>query len=399
MNGIEKPIWLSEEAHILAMLHVVLDRFDRQPGDVRQRHVTLAAEEQLPALAGNDSQADGTWAQILELERLGVLAVRAGRRAHYDADWKSARLAFAPLCEPVLRDWLHREWLEPAMLSWRRAVAALPDAFPGGCEPLLKRRIVIPNRSAEEILTALATLGKRGAPAGAGPQGPGTQGTAPATLRQLSATAFWGDSKVLDDRGDLIASLFPDLVVRERILVVAVHLPATCSGVLFIENQDTYTAAVGGFPEQARSFALIYAAGFRGTAARIRSRSGVLLHYSGDGSAALRPPFERWWYAEGTSHAPGPLWFWGDLDFAGMQILKALRSRFADVCAWRIGYEPMLEILRTRGGYSPPATDSQGQVDPGATGCPFADGELLPAVRSYGQIDQESGCFRSARTA
>ncbi|MDP9013844.1 MAG: DUF2220 domain-containing protein [Pseudomonadota bacterium] len=394
MNGIEKPVWLSEETHILAMLHVVLDRFDRQPGDIRQRHVTLAAEEQLPALASNDSQADETWAQVLELERLGVLAVRAGRRAHYDADWKAARLAFAPLCEPVLRDWLQREWLEPAMLSWRRAVAAHAGAFPGGCEPLLKRRIVIPNRSAEEVLGALATLGKRGATA-AGPQGPGAQST-PATLRHLSATAFWGDSKVLDDRGDLIAALFPDLAVRERTLVVAVHLPVICGGVLFIENQDTYTAAVAGFPEQARDLALIYAAGFRGTAARIRSRSGALLHYCGEGSATSCRAFERWWYEEGAAHAPGPLWFWGDLDFAGMQILKALRSRFADACAWRTGYEPMLETLRARGGYSPAATDSQGQVDPGATGCPFADGELLPAVRNHGQIDQESGCFRAA---
>ncbi len=393
MGGIDKPVWLPEEPQILAMLHAVLDRFDRQPGDARQRHVTFAAEEQLPALAGNDSAADAAWAQILELERLGVLTVRAGRRSPYDADWKSARLAFAPLCEPVLRDWLQREWLEPAMQSWRRAVESRAEAFPGGCEALLKRRIVIPNRSAEEVLAALATLGMRGALAVRGEQGPGAQGS-PATLRQLSATAFWGDSKVLDDRGDLLAALFPDLVVRERTLVVSVHLPASCRGVLFIENQDTYTAAVAGFPEEAGCLALVYAAGFRSTAARVRSRSGALLHYCGEGSAAMLPAFERWWYEEGP--VPGPLWFWGDLDFAGMQILKALRSRFADVCAWRPGYEPMLETLRTRGGYRPPATDAQGQSDPGVTGCPFADEELLPAARTHGQLDQESGCVRSA---
>ena len=117
------------------------------------------------------------------------------------------------------------------------------------------------------------------------------------------------------------------------------------------------------------------------------------MHYSGDGAAALCPAFESWWYEEGAPPAPG-LWFWGDLDFAGMQILKALRSRFTDAGAWRIGYEPMVATLRARGGYAPPVTDAQGQVDPGATGCPFADGELLPAVREYGQLDQESECLR-----
>jgi hypothetical protein len=56
-----------------------------------------------------------------------------------------------------------------------------------------------------------------------------------------------------------------------------VHLPERCKGVLFIENQGTYTAAAAGTPTEALEFALIYAAGFRGTAARVRNRLGSLL--------------------------------------------------------------------------------------------------------------------------
>jgi hypothetical protein len=63
--------------------------------------------------------------------------------------------------------------------------------------------------------------------------------------------------------------------------VIAVHLPERCKGVLFIENQDTYTAAAAGSPTEALEFALVYAARFRGTAARVRNRSGALLHYAG----------------------------------------------------------------------------------------------------------------------
>jgi hypothetical protein len=72
-----------------------------------------------------------------------------------------------------------------------------------------------------------------------------------------------------------------------------------------------------------------------------------------------------------------------------MQILKALRGRFDGLDAWRMGYEPMLEVLRARGGYDSSTAEDPGQTDPVQTGCPFADGVLLPAIRALGQVDQE----------
>jgi hypothetical protein len=207
------------------------------------------------------------------------------------------------------------------------------------------------------------------------------------TLRQLSATLFWGDSKILDDRGELIAALLPHFDIRERVLVVSVYLPAAYRGVLFIENQDTYTAAAAGTLSQARDFALVFAAGFRSSASRVRTRSGAMLHYAGAASPDLVSHFDAWWYDRGA--AAGACWFWGDLDFAGMQILKSLRSRFDDLRAWRPGYEPMLAHLRTFGGYGTEPIEGKGQVDPGLTGCQYADSVLLPAIRRFGQMDQE----------
>lgn len=90
----------------------------------------------------------------------------------------------------------------------------------------------------------------------------------------------------------------------------------------------------------------------------------------------------------------GPCAFRGDLDFAGMQILKALRGRFEDLTAWRPGYEAMLEVLRNRGGYNSPAAADPTQSDPQLTGCPLADAVLLPAIRQRGYIDQE--CMTTA---
>jgi Uncharacterized protein conserved in bacteria C-term(DUF2220) len=157
---------------------------------------------------------------------------------------------------------------------------------------------------------------------------------------------------------------------------------------LLIENQDTYTAAAAGSPSEAGEFALVYAAGFRGSAVRVRNRTGALLHYAGPGSRELAAQFDAWWYDGGTAF--GPTWFWGDLDFAGMQILKSLRNRFEEIEAWSVGYEPLRSQLQLGGGYGVRADDSKGQADPVLTGCAYADSVLLPAIRMFGRRDQES---------
>lgn len=373
MSDASQPPWLREEIEICALLNAALDRFDRQPGELRQRNVMLSAEKQLACLGRADALADQTWTLVKELERRSVLSIRRARRGAYDAEWNGARLVFAPASEPVLRDWLARERAEPAMQLWRRAVQQQAGAFPGGCDALMNRRIVIPDRTEQEVVAAFARLAAV---------------KAPATLRQLSTFAFWGDSKVLDDRADLVAALFPGIVLRERPIIVSVYLPPALAGVLFIENQDTYTAAIAGEPAASAAHALVYLAGFRSTAARIRRPEGACLHFAGEGAVAHRKSFERWWFDEET--IAGPICFWGDLDFSGMQMLKLLRDRFGDLHAWRPGYEPMLNELHRRGGRVASVSDQHRQLDPGSTGCEFADEVLLPAIRSNGFLDQES---------
>jgi hypothetical protein len=371
--AIERPQWLDDEADILALLSAALDLFDRQRGADRRRRIHLAAMDHLPSLARADAAADQVWGLVVELERREVLAIRRAVRSLYDVDWKGAKIAFSPEAEPMLREWLGRDWNAPAALIWRQAVERHAECFHDAGAALLAQRIAIENRTPEEIVGALAQAANM---------------TDPVTLRQLSATLFWGNSKILDDRAELIAALLPQLQIRDRALVIAAYLPEQCRGVLFVENQDTYTNAAAGMPAEARELALVFAAGFRGGASRVRSRSGSLLHYAGPGMIDHAKRFDSWWYQNGASF--GPTWFWGDLDFAGMQILKALRNRFEGLEAWVPGYESMLGELQSRGGYSGRIGEARGQVDPGDTGCAYADGTLLPAIRWYGQWDQES---------
>lgn len=363
------PSWLAEDEEIRALLHAALDRFDTQPGTERSKRLFLEPEKYLRTLQRGDASADETWMLIERLAALNICTVKASRSSPFDHAWTGAKLAFEPTVEPVLRAWLERPFIEPALQAWRRAINAHAHEFPGGVQALLARRIAIRGRSDEDVVAALARIGSM-----AGCR----------TLRQLSATLFWGDSKVLDERADLIAALFPQVQIRDRPIVAAVYLPLVSRGVLFIENQDSYALAASGSLPAAAQLTLVYSGGFRGAAARIRHPGGSLLHFAGPGRDTLRAQFERWWYEAVPSSIEA--WFWGDLDFAGMQILKSLRARFGDIHAWRPGYEPMATALHTGGAH--PADDRH-QTDPGATGCAYADDVLLPAIRRHGCWDQE----------
>lgn len=369
------PSWLHDEAELLKLLNAVVDRFDKQPGDQRQQRLTFSAEKQLPLLKKLNEEADQLWRFVLALKQQHLLDTKPGKRGPYDAEWKGARLAFAPDSEETLRHWLSRPREEPALQGWRETVARHAAEFPGDIEALLKRRITLPGWDDEQVVSAFARLGKI---------------NTPHTLRQLAARYFDGDSKRLDEREELLCTLFPELPLKPRSLVIAVQLPPQCHGVLFIENQDNYAHSLGGDDAATRGMALVYAAGFRGGAERIRERGAALLHYNGEHHRhGERDEFEAWWFAPQAT-PPGPLYFFGDLDYSGMAILAALRRRFGDVRAWQAGYAPLLERLRAGHGHTPELADKQQQNDPGTTGCDYADKVLLPAARRYGFIDQEA---------
>lgn len=369
---ISAPTWLQDEPEIQALLGAAVDMFDEKSGEERARPIFLKAQKHLACLAAMDEAADHAWSLLRTLADLQVLSIRRAKRNDLDPEWHDAKIAFEPESEPTLREWLARPALLSKMVRWREAVRQHAHLFVSGRELLESRRIVVPGHSDSQVVAGLARL---------------AQVRRPATLRQLSTFAFWGESKILDGRGDLIATLFPDLQVRERPIVVAVNIPEHVEGVLFIENQDNYSAAIDGELAAGRALASVFLAGFRGTAARIRSRQGVRLHFAGPG-IERRAQLESWWF-DATPWVQ-ECYFWGDLDFASMQMLKSLRQRFGDVRAWKPGYEPMLAALSAAGEQPQPSDARAEQVDPETTGCDFADRVLLPAVRAHGFWDQES---------
>ena len=83
------------------------------------------------------------------------------------------------------------------------------------------------------------------------------------------------------------------------------------------------------------------------------------------------------------------VYLWGDLDWEGMRILATLRASFGDVEAWQPGYDPMRERLLAGGGHRPEAADKRGQRSIAATGCHYADAQLVPLLDTFGFVDQE----------
>jgi hypothetical protein len=82
--------------------------------------------------------------------------------------------------------------------------------------------------------------------------------------------------------------------------------------------------------------------------------------------------------------------FWGDLDYAGMDILRTLRKSFPNTGGWRPGYGAMLTDLIMGGGHQPDEAGKEAQKKVIVTGCLYADLELLPALNYTGRfVDQE----------
>lgn len=216
-------------------------------------------------------------------------------------------------------------------------------------------------------------------------------------LREASARVFHGRSKVLDNRDELLRLLGASPgQFWEAPIQLLVDVPPAFDEVLFIENLVTFERMADARFAEWRGSLLVYAAGFKGSAKRLRHRNGcrIYLRASHADSLALEPSAARGLEAVGAwlvGRADMSVRFFGDLDFSGMQILASLREVFPDATAWEPGYSRLLSVVSSGGGHLPEAANKERQIDPVATGCHYADHALLPALRKVGRfVDQES---------
>lgn len=171
-----------------------------------------------------------------------------------------------------------------------------------------------------------------------------------------------------------------------QLLVAA---PDRFDHVLFIENAVTFERMADHHQADWENALLVFAAGFRGSAGRMRAQRGSRLYFrtGGQSGVGLRCAIEAWLYGRSDL----PVHFFGDLDFSGLQILASLREGFPGAQAWRPGYSALAALLQQGKGHSPSAADKDGQTEPLPCGCSYSDGVLLPLLLKTGRfIDQEA---------
>lgn len=385
-----RPRWLDEER----LPNRVLDRFLTKLESGQRLSMRVNSKTTPELFDFQDEDVRYQWELLKSLDKeFHILNIKLERNKAHQESYENARLYFNPDKEPLVRHWLNRPAIDPYALVWEAELAKQKHHFDDYGQALFERIVRLPDRGPEQTIKAFARIGK--------------ELQKPITLRALSARCFWGDSKFLEHNEQLVRDLFPSVEhnILPRPILMCVHLPEQLEHVLFVENQDTFLAlAAANLP----NYALVYSAGFRGSALRIRTPGNAVFSFMNHSNNAIKEAFEAWWFEANNKHAsnkdssnkdasnkvstinPIKTWLWGDLDFAGFTILKALRQTFSTIKAWQPGYLPMLNKLETGWGHGHEESGKGLQKDPEQTGCEFTDTVLLPAMREEGGfVDQE----------
>jgi hypothetical protein len=367
------------EPLVRRILARVIDRLDVQPAGERTNAIRIDLDHAIaPEIHHAESLAARAvaWAAVEGAVSAGwaTLGYRKHRR-HGSPEEREPYLEFrwTESIEGFIRDQLQRPRKTSYAGQWRERLTQANLSLPeDALARLAGSPIQIKGRSAEEVFARFLSIRELA--------------QQQLLLREVSSRAFWGLSKVLDARADLIALLLgcDECPFPEQPIVLNVHIHGVPRSFLFVENHVSFERlkASDALPHTA----MIFSSGFRGAAARLRRPGGCSIYYSRASGESAISAFEEILF----SFADVPVFFWGDLDYSGMAILKSLRSIFPSAQAWQAGYEPMLKRLTRGDGHTPIESGKEGQRVVEQVGCLYADSYLIPALQAHGCfVDQE----------
>lgn len=179
------------------------------------------------------------------------------------------------------------------------------------------------------------------------------------SARKESARCFWGLSKVFDNQETYKRYFGLEDMPISLLLYMQT---SSVEEVLFIENKDTFYEACDSGHEVFQNSVIIYASGYMASAKRIRQQLGskMYLELNSKHTTKSIEKFIAWFYKE--SDEDMPVYFWGDLDYEGMNILKALKMNFENIDAWEKGYNSMIKEVKKGFGHTPEMAGKERQV-------------------------------------
>ncbi|MCK9467596.1 MAG: DUF2220 domain-containing protein [Candidatus Absconditabacterales bacterium] len=359
---------------IYNLLNDVLNKLDLQPACERTNNIQYPINAKVfpslynPRVYKEDEDIENAIQILIDKE---IFTIKQSKKETFvDIRNKSkAKLIFNYNFEQLLRSFYKRE---VQTNSWKENIEQL-NCNADIKELMLNNRITIHEKKEYDIATQLLRLL--------------TSNNENKSVRHVSAKYFWGMSKVLDNREQIIN------YCKLRTMPILLHVKAMGNNpetILFIENQDTYIEAINSENAIFENYILIFSSGFKASAKRIRTENGSKIFFEDNcflGEEG-RKKFKQWLY--GDDELEFNIYFWGDLDFSGMNILSSLKKVFPNLKAWEYGYNKLLNALDYNNAHSPNLANKEGQTEPSLTGCKFTDTQLIPALK-YKQlfIDQE----------
>lgn len=366
------PVWLKEEPWLQRWLEWFAVRLDTDRSNALTRRVKKSTIPELYQF-GEDTAYRWQLLERLASEYSMFEIIYDKKLERHQERYENAQFRFHPESEDLLREWLNRPRIDPTTEAWKLAIEQYAGCFADRGAALLNPRPTAPELSPAEVVACFAAIADHL--------------DQQLTLREISARCFRGDSKFLDQRQELLQKLFGERAnnIQPRPLLLTAWAPAGFSQLLIVENQDSFLRLVDNSPA---GYALLYSGGFRASADRLTSEHTRFAFLPGSDASG----FEQQWRGGML-----PMYFWGDLDFAGMGILKALRSTLPQLAAWQPGYAPMVAMLERGDGHAYEQARKSGQIDPGTTGCTYADTTLLPMLRDTNLgVDQETISIRTS---
>lgn len=374
------PRWVQDEAAVSALLERLLDKMDDGV-----KPLLRINKKTVPELFVFDSDNNHyIWSLIALLQiDYQVLAITLERESPSSESYENAKVRLNIDKEDTLRLWLNRPKTLSNKQLWLEAVEHQCWDSEQQKQAARLNPLYYPQKTSQQLVSALLSA-----------KSSMTDGI---TLRALSAKCFWGDSKFLDKRLDLLTAIFPIQAanIRPRQSLLNVYIPNAFSSVVFIENQDTFLMLSNTLYDRPsnihsnlNNIAFVYCAGFRGAASRIRDEGTAVFSYLSATETCARNRFTHWWInKEDVDIQP---YFWGDLDYSGLGILASLQLAFPGIQAWQLGYAAMVDYHH-RSFYHPKSSAKKSnQSAPTTCGCDYADTVLLPLIKNDEYfLDQE----------
>lgn len=364
---------LLDNSVITLLLNTILDKLDKQPTAQRTRKITLKVDKKnFPQLFEGDEFIEE---KIDALLKFSIFELKvAPKKRFLPLVEQDAKLLFNSQCETMLREHYHRTVQSS---EWMNALEQCDFSFDNKLKNiLLQKPIQIEGKNAYEIVVRVIEWAKT----------PHKSHSA----REESARCFWGISKIFDSNSQEALRRHFDLELMPISLLIHSH-NNSIDKILFIENLETFYQASSSDNQVFENTLLIYSSGYKASAKRVRSPNGSKMFFSPNShlSDEMRLNFILWFYGKIESNIF--IYFWGDLDYSAMHILKALKTNFPTIDAWKLGYTKMVQSLENGFGHTPNMAKKEKQYPiKDLLGCSYADRVLIPLMQRKNLfLDQE----------